>query len=94
MSGGGLFSFNIGEAETVKKYLVAVDSDVSQYLSTLISQVGQLEQTWNSPNKGSFINDWNSYCSSLGTINNIGPKLVAALTQEINLVQQAEGVNF
>lgn len=90
----GVFSFNLGEAENVKKYLVAVDSDVSQYLSQLISQVGQLEQTWQSPNKGSFINDWNSYCTSLGTINQIGPKLVAALTSEINVVTQAEQVQF
>ncbi len=90
----GIFSFNIGEAENVKKYLTAVDNDVNQYLSTLITQVGQLENSWNSPNKGSFINDWNSYCTSLSQISQIGPKLVNALNQEINLVQQAEQVNF
>lgn len=92
---GGVFEFDLGQAETVQKFLVAVDNDVNQYLSNLINLVdSQLEPSWQSPNKQSFINDWNSYCSALVNISNVGPKLVAGLKQEINLITQAEQVQF
>ena len=92
--GGGLFSIDLGQAETVNKFLTAIDADANQNLSNLLNLVGQLEQTWQSPNKASFINDWGTYCNALRTICNVGPNLVAGLTHEINLIQQAEGVQF
>jgi hypothetical protein len=95
MSGGGsLFSIDLGLAEQVKKNLQAVDADVDQYRANLLSLVSQLEATWVSPNKQSFMNDWGAYCTAVNNIYQYGPTMVTGLGNEISLIQQAENVSF
>ncbi|HLW00204.1 MAG TPA: hypothetical protein VKT82_16165 [Ktedonobacterales bacterium] len=91
---GGLYSIDLGLAEQVEKLLAATDADVDQYRAQLFSLVGQLEGTWVSPNKQSFVNDWVTYCNAVNTIYDVGPRMVNGLKTEINLISQAEQVQF
>ncbi|HEY7349736.1 MAG TPA: hypothetical protein VH599_15580 [Ktedonobacterales bacterium] len=91
---GSVFSFDVGLGASVKKYLVAVDNDVDQYRSTLNTQVNDLLNSWQSPNKQSFIDDWTKYSCGMDYIHDAGPRLVAGLTHEIDLINQAEQVGF
>ena len=88
------FSIDLGLAEQVAKLLQATDNDVDQYRSQLFNLVGQLEGTWVSPNKQSFLNDWAIYCTAVNNIYDIGPRMVQGLNNEINLISQAEQVQF
>ncbi len=90
----GQFSIDLGLAEQVEKLLQGVDNDVDQYRSQLLTLVGQLEGSWVSPNKQSFYNDWVTYCNAMNTIYDVGPRMVNGLKNEINLISQAEQVQF
>lgn len=93
MSGGG-FSIDLGLAQQVLTLFQKIDNDVNQYRNTLINLVGQLESSWNSPNKQSFNNDWATYCNAIIAVGQYGPNLVNGLTNEIALITQAEQVQF
>lgn len=94
MSGGGAFTIDLGLAQSVLNLFSKIDGDVNQYASQLFQAVNNLESDWNSPNKQSFLNDWATYCNAVVNIQTVGPRLVSGLTNEIALVQQAEGVQF
>jgi hypothetical protein len=90
----GVYSIDLGLAQQVEKLLAATDADVDQYRSQLFSLVGQLESSWVSPNKQSFENDWVTYCNAVNVIYDVGPRMVNGLKSEINLIEQAEQVQF
>ncbi len=90
----GQFSINIILAANILSIFDTINQGIDQYRTPLINQVGQLEGTWQSPNKQSFYNDWVSYCNALNTLYDVGPRLAQGLKNEINLVQQAEQVQF
>jgi len=90
----GLFSFDVALAQQVVQIFTAIDQDVNQYKSQIINLVGQLESSWQSPNKASFYNDWGPYCNALLCICDTGPRLVNGLNHEITYVTDAEQVQF
>lgn len=94
MSGGGVFKIDLGVAQQVLTVFQKIDGDVNQYASQLIQAVSNLEATWQGPSEQAFDNDWQTYRNAINVIQSIGPNLVNGLTNEIALVQQAEGVSF
>ena len=96
MSGGGSpFSIDLGVAQSVLTIFQNIDNEVNQYAGQLNTAVQNLQGNWQGgTNQQSFNTDWTTYWSAICTVQSVGPNLVNGLTNEINLVQQAEGVQY
>ena len=94
MSGGSPFTIDLGLAQQVLTIFLKIDGDVNQYAGPLYQAVTNLQGSWQGGNSVSFNNDWDTYKGAVQTIQNLGPNLTNGLTNEINLVTQAEGVQF
>ena len=94
MAGPGVVSFDTATAQSLSKLITAVDNDVDQHRSQVITYANNLESTWHpeTPAKSQFYDDFNQYCAAMTTISDVGKRLITGLTNEIQAFNNTESV--